>query len=348
MMQTLSNLLSGNQQLEKAEKAEKAVILTPKTSKTTSMASAASAASPVQLTPKTKTRKMADDDAVAGVNVAINNIEMMMEFAFANEVQPVPVNGYDLSERRMNKNYINKTMRSILFNWLHNVTIVKKTSPHTYFTAIQIVDQIINLDLHTITRGNFQTVGAAALYMASKYHDVYNTIELDSITRCCDKSCTSSEIVEMESLLFTKIPEYGSTTIYNFYELYNLHLNLPKNEKKKVVKLLYLSSKMPWTTNMLASDVALKCIHYVVNIPDLHVPKVKPIRRSDTESSDLDDIEHMKKSFTKINETFDAIISPTTVVHKFKKTQTADFIMFEDVPEEFRFVVVGNNVLFSQ
>eukprot|EP01084_Bolivina_argentea_P002092 3851_1 len=66
---------------------------------------------------------------------------------------------------------LNESMRSILLNWLLNVHRRFKLSDTTLFLGIYILDAY--LSKVRIRRDELQLIGCAAMWIASKYHEIY-------------------------------------------------------------------------------------------------------------------------------------------------------------------------------
>eukprot|EP00488_Nonionellina_sp_1-RS-2012_P001273 TRINITY_DN2029_c0_g1_i1.p1 TRINITY_DN2029_c0_g1~~TRINITY_DN2029_c0_g1_i1.p1 ORF type:complete len:366 (-),score=122.68 TRINITY_DN2029_c0_g1_i1:296-1393(-) len=66
---------------------------------------------------------------------------------------------------------LNESMRSILLNWLLNVHRRFKLSDRALFLGVYILDAY--LSLVRIKRDELQLIGCAAMWIASKYHEIY-------------------------------------------------------------------------------------------------------------------------------------------------------------------------------
>lgn len=89
-----------------------------------------------------------------------------------------------------NQPYINARMRSILIDWLIEVNLKWKYVPATLYLNVSIVDRY--LSKATVKRSELQLVGVTALFIASKYEEIYPR-ELEDMTHICDGAYTESE-----------------------------------------------------------------------------------------------------------------------------------------------------------
>ena len=71
----------------------------------------------------------------------------------------------------MNQKEINGKMRAILIDWLIDVHMKFKLSHETLFLAVNIIDRY--LSKNQIHREKLQLLGISALFLASKYEDIY-------------------------------------------------------------------------------------------------------------------------------------------------------------------------------
>lgn len=62
-------------------------------------------------------------------------------------------------------------MRGILIDWLVDVHQKYKMVPETLFMAVSIIDRY--LEKTQVVRYKLQLVGVAALFIASKYEEIY-------------------------------------------------------------------------------------------------------------------------------------------------------------------------------
>ena len=66
---------------------------------------------------------------------------------------------------------INDKMRSILIDWLIEVHLKFKLLPETLFITVSIIDRY--LEKQKVAKSKLQLVGVTALFIASKYEEIY-------------------------------------------------------------------------------------------------------------------------------------------------------------------------------
>lgn len=97
-------------------------------------------------------------------------------------------------------------MRSVLINWLMEVNINFKLLPETLHLCVAIVDQYLQKN-KSVGRESLQLVGITALWIASKYEEMYIP-ELSDFVYCGDDSFTPNDMLKME-LTIIKALDYS-------------------------------------------------------------------------------------------------------------------------------------------
>lgn len=97
-------------------------------------------------------------------------------------------------------------MRSVLINWLMEVHINFKLLPETLHLCVAIVDQYLQKN-KSVGRETLQLVGITALWIASKYEEMYIP-ELSDFVYCGDDSFTPKDMMKME-LTIIKALDYS-------------------------------------------------------------------------------------------------------------------------------------------
>uniref|UniRef100_K3WKR6 Cyclin N-terminal domain-containing protein n=1 Tax=Globisporangium ultimum (strain ATCC 200006 / CBS 805.95 / DAOM BR144) TaxID=431595 RepID=K3WKR6_GLOUD len=110
---------------------------------------------------------------------------------------------------------INSKMRAILVDWLVDVHCKYDLLPQTLHIAIHLIDQYLEKDM-SVPRQKLQLVGVTALFIASKYEEIYPP-EADDFVRITDNAYTRDELFRMEEDLLASI-QYRVTfpTKYQF------------------------------------------------------------------------------------------------------------------------------------
>jgi cyclin B len=91
---------------------------------------------------------------------------------------------------------INEKMRAILIDWLIDVHLKYKMVAETLFLTVYLIDKY--LECNQVSRQRLQLVGIAALFLASKYEEIYPP-QLRDFIEVTDRSYSKYELLEMES-----------------------------------------------------------------------------------------------------------------------------------------------------
>jgi hypothetical protein len=89
-------------------------------------------------------------------------------------------------------------MRRVLIDWLVDVHLNFKLLPETLFICINLTDRYIQLK--QIPRKNYQLVGVTALFIASKYEEIYPPYMKD-FRFITDNAYSIDQIKDMENLI---------------------------------------------------------------------------------------------------------------------------------------------------
>jgi len=90
---------------------------------------------------------------------------------------------------------INSNMRSILVDWLVEVTLEFKLTTETVYLTVNLVDRFLSL-MH-VTRSKLQLVGVAAMLIASKLEELYPPL-VEDFVYICDGTYRAEEVRLME------------------------------------------------------------------------------------------------------------------------------------------------------
>merc|ERR1712112_90594 len=89
-------------------------------------------------------------------------------------------------------------MRSILIDWLVEVTEVYKLHTETLYLAVSYIDRF--LSSMSVQRGKLQLVGTAAMFIASKYEEIHPP-EASEFAQITDDTYTKCQVLRMERLV---------------------------------------------------------------------------------------------------------------------------------------------------
>ena len=109
---------------------------------------------------------------------------------------------------------VTPNMRAILIDWLALVCTRSKCSPDVLYLTVNIIDRYLNAK--KATKKNLQLIGTAALFIASKYEDIYH-VPVDDLVYLCDKAYTTDHIYQMEHKILVQLNyQISIPTIYKF------------------------------------------------------------------------------------------------------------------------------------
>jgi len=107
-------------------------------------------------------------------------------------------------ENRPKPNYMKKqsditsSMRSILVDWLVEVSDEYRLQPETLYLAVNYTDRF--LSQMSVLRGKLQLVGTASMYIASKYEEI-TPPDVGEFVFITDDTYTKKQVLRMEHLL---------------------------------------------------------------------------------------------------------------------------------------------------
>ncbi|XP_017059417.1 G2/mitotic-specific cyclin-A [Drosophila ficusphila] len=131
---------------------------------------------------------------------------------------------------------ISHNMRSILIDWLVEVSEEYKLDTETLYLSVFYLDRF--LSLMAVVRSKLQLVGTAAMYIASKYEEIYPP-DVGEFVFLTDDSYTKAQVLRMEQVIL-KILSFDlcTPTAYVFINTYAVLCDMP--EKLKFLTL-YIS-----------------------------------------------------------------------------------------------------------
>lgn len=92
---------------------------------------------------------------------------------------------------------ISSKMRSVLVDWLVDVQQQFKLLQETLFLSVDIIDRFLQVEGKSLHRTTLQLVGITAMFIASKYEEIYAP-EIEDFVYITDNAYTASELRAME------------------------------------------------------------------------------------------------------------------------------------------------------
>ncbi|XP_030573134.1 G2/mitotic-specific cyclin-A [Drosophila novamexicana] len=134
---------------------------------------------------------------------------------------------------------INHSMRTILVDWLVEVAEEYKLDTETLYLSVSYLDRF--LSQMSVKRSKLQLVGTAAMYIASKYEEIYPP-DVGEFVFLTDDSYTKAQVLRMENV-FLKILSFNlcTPTPYVFINTYAVLCDMPEKLKYMTLYICELS-----------------------------------------------------------------------------------------------------------
>lgn len=164
---------------------------------------------------------------------------------------------------------ITHAMRTILVDWLVEVCEEYRLHSETLMLAISYIDRF--LSYMSVIRAKLQLVGTAAMFIASKYEEMYppDVAEFVYIT---DDTYTKKQVLRMEQLILKVLSfDLSAPTTLSFISLYAVLHQIP--EKVKMLAMFFcelaLLDANPYLQYLPSqiSAAALALAQYMLNMP---------------------------------------------------------------------------------
>lgn len=124
---------------------------------------------------------------------------------------------------------INDSMRSILVDWLVEVSEEYRLQGETLCLAVNYIDRF--LSFMSVVRAKLQLVGTAAMFIASKYEEIYPP-EIGEFVYITDDTYTKQQVLRMEKLLLKVLSfDLCAPSSHSFISLFSCMMNIPDKVK---------------------------------------------------------------------------------------------------------------------
>jgi cyclin-A len=134
---------------------------------------------------------------------------------------------------------INDSMRAILVDWLVEVSEEYRLHSETLCLAVNYIDRF--LSFMSVVRAKLQLVGTAAMFIASKYEEIYPP-EIGEFVYITDDTYTKQQVLRMEKLLLKVLSfDLCAPSSHSFINLFSCMMNIPEKVKFMAQYLCELS-----------------------------------------------------------------------------------------------------------
>jgi len=136
--------------------------------------------------------------------------------------------GYKLAKDYLStQSDITSKMRSILVDWLVDVSFKFRLAHHTLFQTVNTIDRF--LAVKQISKNDLQLLGATCLMLQSKYEEVYPP-QLKDFLAVCDNAYTAEQMLDMEADVLNELG-FDLSQASSLYFLQLAQLQLKMEEK---------------------------------------------------------------------------------------------------------------------
>ena len=124
---------------------------------------------------------------------------------------------------------VTKGMRTILIDWLVDVSFKFKILDDSLFAAVWILDRFLNVN-RSVNRSLLQLYGATCLMIACKFEEV-RPPSLKDYETVCDGAYTETDILEAEAEILNTLQfDISVTTSFVFYKTFTRAIGLKKGK----------------------------------------------------------------------------------------------------------------------
>jgi len=159
---------------------------------------------------------------------------------------------------------ISSSMRSILVDWLVEVSEEYKLNTETLYLAVDYTDRF--LSQMSVLRSKLQLVGTACMYVASKYEEI-TPPDINEFVYITDDTYTRKQVLRMEHLLLKTLDFKMNSPTINWF--LNYYLRFIKTNKKVENLARYLAELSlidgDIFLNYLPSQIAASAVYLALN-----------------------------------------------------------------------------------
>lgn len=164
-------------------------------------------------------------------------------------------------------------MRSVLIDWLIEVSEVYRLHRETLYMAVNYVDRYLSRQSSATRKSELQLIGISALFFAAKLEEIYPP-KLAEFAYVTDSACTETEMREMELMMLKKLQwELSPPTAISWLNLYlqtaqlplqtDFHLPLyPQETFVQIAQLLDLCLMDIGSLRFVPSVLAAACLYH--------------------------------------------------------------------------------------
>ncbi|XP_037898470.1 G2/mitotic-specific cyclin-A-like, partial [Glossina fuscipes] len=134
---------------------------------------------------------------------------------------------------------INYSMRAILVDWLVEVSEEYNLDTETLYLSVSYIDRF--LSHMSVVRNKLQLVGTAAMYIASKYEEIYPP-DVSEFVFITDDTYNKAQVLRMEQIILKILAfDLCTPTAYVFTSTYSVLIDIPDKVKYLTLYICELS-----------------------------------------------------------------------------------------------------------
>lgn len=151
---------------------------------------------------------------------------------------------------------IRPDMRRVLIDWLVEVHTMFNLKPETLFLGINILDRFLSVKV--VQRSRLQLVGSAAMFVASKYEEMYAP-EVEDFVYVSDKAFNREDVLHCESVVCNRLGfVFSVPTPFHFAQRFAKVAALNERNEHFMYYLMELAlleySFLKYTPSMIAAS----------------------------------------------------------------------------------------------
>uniref|UniRef100_A0A034WTK0 G2/mitotic-specific cyclin-A n=1 Tax=Bactrocera dorsalis TaxID=27457 RepID=A0A034WTK0_BACDO len=240
---------------------------------------------------------------------------------------------------------INHSMRTILVDWLVEVSEEYNLDTETLYLSVSYIDRF--LSQMSVVRSKLQLVGTAAMYIASKYEEIYPP-DVGEFVFITDDTYNKAQVLRMEQIILKILAfDLCTPTAYVFINTYAVLLNMTDKLKfltQYICELSLLEADpylrfLPSLMSAAAHALARHLLDYTIWNSELE--EITSYKLEDLKEVIL----HLSKSHKAATKLAQQAIQEKYRADKYKKVSSIKPVELDD--EAFELLVRKNNGLFS-
>jgi len=180
-------------------------------------------------------------DSFRNIHDFKNKVTQLLKKDYSNMIIKNLIKEEEVIEDCLMNHKITERMRTRMVDWMIEVLTNYKCDEHTFFLAVNLMDRYFKSTQKSLNPNDLHGIGIAAMFMASKFYDVYPLRLKIVYEKIAHKKLTSDEIKNQETEIANALNYIiGKPTVWEFLNFFIDELFYSKendyNLKNKVLK----------------------------------------------------------------------------------------------------------------